>query len=102
MPTSRACACSRTARPVSPLNVTGPQVAVRHLAEEIGRRLERSHTSRAGNPTLRGYRHPPRAVLFGLPRVTLGKMIDWVADWVARDMPSLGKETHFSTRDGKY
>jgi hypothetical protein len=29
-------------------------------------------------------------------------MLDWTADWVARGGPSLGKETHFAVRDGKY
>jgi hypothetical protein len=29
-------------------------------------------------------------------------MIGWVADWVQRGGASLGKPTHFSTRDGKY
>jgi hypothetical protein len=29
-------------------------------------------------------------------------MLDWTADWVMRGQPSLGKPTHFETRDGKY
>ena len=40
--------------------------------------------------------------LFGPPSVPLESMIAWQADWIARGMASLGKDTHFDTRDGKY
>jgi len=90
--------------PTSPINITGPQqTSVRWLAGEFGKRLGKA-------PKLTGEEAATAWIvdttasqkLFGAPRVPLEKMIDWVADWVARGGPSLGKDTHFGTRDGKY
>ncbi len=90
--------------PATPINVTGPRhTSVRWLAHEFGRRFGRA-------PVLSGQEAPTAwlldttqaQALFGPPRVPIEAMIDWVADWVQRGGPSLGKPTHFSTRDGKY
>jgi len=89
--------------PTSPLNVTGPRVIVRELAAEFGLRLGRA-------PVLTGAEAETAWLLdtsesqriFGPPSVPLDTMIDWVAEWVASGKPSLGKATHFSTRDGNY
>lgn len=90
--------------PTSPLNITGPdKVSVRWLAEEFGRRLGKA-------PKLTGSEAPTAWIvdtraaqrLLGAPQVSLDTMIGWVADWVQRGGESLGKETHFQTRDGKY
>ena len=40
--------------------------------------------------------------LFGPPEVTLTDLIDWTADWLLRGGRSLGKPTHYETRDGQY
>ena len=90
--------------PATPINVTGPShTSVRWLAAEFGRRFGKA-------PVFSGQEAPTAWLidtrqaqsLFGPPRVPLATMIDWMADWVARGGPSLGKPTHFSTRDGKY
>jgi nucleoside-diphosphate-sugar epimerase len=90
--------------PTSPINVSGPEVAsVRSLAAEFGRRFGKQ-------PLVTGEESPTawlvdtRAAqrLFGAPRVALAQMIDWQADWIRRGGESLGKPTHFETRDGKY
>jgi hypothetical protein len=89
--------------PTRPINISGPRVSVRKLAEEFGRRFSRKPTftgEEADTAWLVDTSQSAR--LFGPPRVALETMIDWVADWVARGQPSLGKPTHFETRDGKY
>jgi nucleoside-diphosphate-sugar epimerase len=90
--------------PTSPINVTGPaHTSIRWLAQEFGRRLGKKpefHGSEAPTAWLLDTTESQR--LLGRPRVPIDRMIDWVADWVTRGQPSLGKPTHFSTRDGKY
>jgi nucleoside-diphosphate-sugar epimerase len=90
--------------PTSPINVTGPRhTSVRWLAAEFGRRFGREvrYTGQEA-PTAWLLDTRQAQALFGEPRVGITAMIDWVADWVQRGGPSLGKPTHFSTRDGKY
>jgi nucleoside-diphosphate-sugar epimerase len=90
--------------PTSPLNVSGPEtISVRWLAEEFGRRFGKA-------PVLTGTEAPDAWLintgaamrLFGYPRVPLARLVDWTADWIARGLPSFGKDTHFDTRDGTF
>lgn len=86
------------------LNVTGPEtLSVRWLAEWFGRRYgkapnfvgEEAQTAWLSNA---GKSH----ALMGYPKVTLETMMEWVADWVERAMPSLNKPTGFEVRSGAY
>ena len=90
--------------PVTPINITGPEhIPIRWLALEFGKRFGRAPLlagQEAATAWLEDTSESQR--LFGRPRVPIDAMIDWVADWIARGQPSLGKPTHFSTRDGKY
>ena len=89
--------------PTTGLNVSGPAVRIRELAEGLSQRL-------GVKPVLTGTEAPTawlvdtaEAVrLFGEPAVPMDTQLDWTADWVARDMASLGKPTHYEARDGKY
>jgi nucleoside-diphosphate-sugar epimerase len=90
--------------PTSPLNVSGPEVlSVRAIALELGRLLQKK-VAIAGSEAPGAWLVDTSAAqrLFGAPRVPLAAMLEWQADWVAHGLPSLGKPTHFETRDGKY
>ncbi|TAK51697.1 MAG: NAD(P)-dependent oxidoreductase [Betaproteobacteria bacterium] len=90
--------------PTTPINLSGPEtVSVRWLAGEFGRRFGRAPViTGSESPTAWLVNSAAAQRLLGAPRVPLGRMIDWAADWVARGQPSLGKPTHFEARDGKY
>lgn len=89
--------------PTSPLNLSGPKISIREVAQALGRRL-------GIEPVLAGQEAPTAWLidssqafnLFSPPQVSLDTMLDWTADWVRRGGASLGKPTHYEARDGRY
>lgn len=97
-------ALAHVTTPTTALNVGGPEHAsVMLIAEEFGRRFGRAPVY-AGEPAPDGWYNNTLAAqrLYGYPTVPLARMIDWVADWVERDMPSLEKPTHYEEREGSF
>jgi nucleoside-diphosphate-sugar epimerase len=90
--------------PTSALNVSGPEtVSIRWLAEAFGQRFGRAPVLEGSEGAVAWLTNPGRALaLFGYPTVPLGRMVDWVADWVAAGGAQLGKPTHYDARDGSY
>jgi hypothetical protein len=90
--------------PTSPINVSGPDItSVRWLAHAFGERFGKTPLL-TGTESLDGWvTNTAQAMrLFGYPSVPLARMVDWQADWISRGLPSLGKDTHFDTRDGTF
>jgi nucleoside-diphosphate-sugar epimerase len=90
--------------PTSPLNITAPAIEpVRALAEGLGRRLGRAPIFTGEDADRTWLINGAMAKeLFGRPIVSTEKMLDWIADWVARDGASYGKPTHYDSRDGLF
>lgn len=86
------------------INIAGrEELSVRGVCEALAARLGRS-VRFSGTEA-------PDAILsngergwadLGAPQVTLEQLLDWTADWVARGGGSLGKPTHFESRDGRF
>jgi nucleoside-diphosphate-sugar epimerase len=97
-------AFGHAASPPFVLNVAGPEtLSVRRVAEDFGRLLGRPvrfQGSEAADALLSNGQLGHR--LFGYPRVGAGQLIAWVADWLRRGGPTLGKPTHFEVRDGRF
>jgi nucleoside-diphosphate-sugar epimerase len=98
------CAFAHVSVPPLVLNVAGPEtLSVRRVAMEFGRLLGKDVTFDGTEGAGALLSNAARAhALFGYPRVSAGRMIAWVADWVRRGGPTLGKPTHFESRDGRF
>ncbi|HEX4233530.1 MAG TPA: NAD(P)-dependent oxidoreductase [Caldimonas sp.] len=90
--------------PTTPLNVTGPHtLSVRELAHQLASRLgTEAHVVGKEAATALLSNTANATALFGPPVVPLGRMLDWVADWVKAGGASLGKPTKFEVRDGTF
>jgi len=86
------------------LNVTGPEtLSVRWLAEEFGKRFEKTpqfvneeqQTSLLNNAS-------KSHKLFGYPKVTIQQMLDMTAEWLMNNGDTYNKPTHFQERKGAF
>lgn len=97
-------AFDKAANPPFILNVSGPEfLSVRKVAERYGEMMGKSVTVQGtentdallSNGSL-GYE------LFGAPKTNTQQMMEMIAGWVMQGGESIGKPTHFETRDGKF
>jgi nucleoside-diphosphate-sugar epimerase len=86
------------------LNLSGPELfSLRRIATDFGKLMNKT-------PKFTGVESADALIsncqkchrFFGYPTVTSGLMMEWIAEWVMSGGASLGKPTHFETRDGKF
>jgi nucleoside-diphosphate-sugar epimerase len=97
-------AFDHVASPPWVLNVAGPELLrVRDVCERLGELIgkpanftgEETRTALLSDASLAFER-------FGRPTVSADELLTMIADWVGRGGRSLGKPTHFESRDGKF
>lgn len=97
-------AFDHVATPPWVVNVTGPErLSIRALGEQFGRLLGKE-VRFTGMESTTALLSNAQAGLerLGPPRLPLDRLMTWIADWVARGGKSLGKPTHFESRDGRF
>ena len=86
------------------LNVTGPEtISIQRVAERFGELLGKPPRLEGREANTALLSNASKALgLFGPPSVSTNTVIDWVACWVKAGGATLGKPTHFETRDGNF
>jgi nucleoside-diphosphate-sugar epimerase len=92
------------ATPPFVVNVTGPEIlSVRAVALRLGEQLGKApcFTGMESNTALLSDAQQA-LTLFGQPWICADVLLDMVANWVAHGGSTLGKPTHFESREGKF
>jgi nucleoside-diphosphate-sugar epimerase len=90
--------------PADILNVTGPEaVSVRDVALRFAERFGRAARLVGTESDVALLSDASRChALYGRPRVPVDTLVEWTAEWILGEMPTLDKPTHFETQDGKF
>lgn len=91
--------------PATALNVTGPIVNVRDIAERVAKRLSLSvqfDESAGSTADVLLANTSQLQTLLPYEALALDTLCDWAADWAAAGQHILSKPTKFDVRDGKY
>jgi hypothetical protein len=86
------------------VNVAGPEtLRVRDVAREFGRLFGVPVTFTGSESPDALLSNAARGIeLLGRPTVSPEQVIRWIAGWLRRGGETLGKPTHFESRDGKF
>jgi len=90
--------------PPNALNIAGPELlSVRRIAEGFAERFRKTvkFEGTESEDALLSNAHKAFA-LFGRPRVSAERLMDWIAEWVSRGGTILAKPTHFEERAGRF
>jgi len=86
------------------LNITGPEIlSVREVAQKFAKLLsvDVEFTGKESDTALLNNSQMAHR-MFGLPRVSTDRVMNWIAGWLKEEGKILGRPTHFEVRDGKY
>ena len=92
------------ASPPAYLNVTGKEIySIRRAANRLGALLGKTPVFEGAESGTAFLSNPDKYYkLFGAPSLDTGQIINRVAHWIKIGGGSLGKPTHFETKNGKY
>jgi nucleoside-diphosphate-sugar epimerase len=97
-------ALSYAATPPFVINIAGPELlSVARIAQQFGELFQkppRLEGVESGDALLNNAQKAFQ--LFGYPQVNIGRVLPWIADWVARGGETLDKPTHFENRAGNF
>ena len=76
---------------------------VREIASWFGKRFSKPSDITGNEATEAWLNNASRShSLFGAPEISEKTLMEWVAQWIEKERPLLGKPTNFEVRDGKY
>jgi len=86
------------------LNLTGPEtLSTRWIAEQFALRFGHAAEFSGEESTHALLNNAAKChQMFGYPTVSVGEMMDWIAEWIVQGGALSNKPTHFQTQDGKF